>query len=456
MTIPLPEILITGLLTAGFAAVGEVLLGRLSRDVEDGNEAFLVGAGACGAAIFPLSLVLPHQAVIAMLAAMAICGALAIGRRLFHRSLFVPGGPEAATAVATDWTAVRLLLLVAVAAASFEALNFRYNFLWDGFQIWASRAQILYHEGGLSRWWYPGESYETRLLTYPALVPLFEAMLSTVRGAFDFDVLKPVFPVFHLSILLSVFAAARPAAGARAALYATALVAFLPSLSTRWAAGAYADMPQAAFVAGTVAAALGRRQRGNALPWLIGGLTTVKAEGTLLSALAIAAVLLAWILDEPRRFLRRLRENAWPIVIVAGFLAAHFAYLRWLGVTDPVYGPFDSRHLARAAARLRHVAALCGRVLLDPRQWGLLWPAFFAAGLLLAFRGLPRQKSLAIATAVGTAVFAVPFLFTDWPVELHVSQAYFRLLAQLAPAAAVCMVIGFRRAKGATGESVAP
>jgi hypothetical protein len=45
-------------------------------------------------------------------------------------------------------------------------------------------------------------------------------------------------------------------------------------------------------------------------------------------------------------------------------------------------------------------------------------------------------------------VLAIPFLFTTWPVELHVAQAYFRLLAQLAPAAVAVTVLGYARARG--------
>src|SRR5262249_58748000 len=114
------------------------------------------------------------------------------------------------------------------AAASFVALNFRYNYLWDGFQIWAARASVLFHEGGLTRWWFPEETYDQRLLTYPPLVPMSEALLEVLRGGFDFDVVKPIFPVFFVSLLLSTYAGARGVTGVRGALGATLLVSLLP------------------------------------------------------------------------------------------------------------------------------------------------------------------------------------------------------------------------------------
>src|SRR5262249_61760472 len=109
--------------------------------------------------------------------------------------------PGARTAAHRDPLAIAGVVLIALAAASFLALNFRYNYLWDGFQIWAARASVLFHEGGMTRWWFPEETYDQRLLTYPPLVPMFEALVSVVRGGFDFDLLQPGFLVFYLSVV---------------------------------------------------------------------------------------------------------------------------------------------------------------------------------------------------------------------------------------------------------------
>jgi hypothetical protein len=91
---------------------------------------------------------------------------------------------------------------------------------------------------------------------------------------------------------------------------------------------------------------------------------------------------------------------------------------------------------------------LCVRELVQFSRWGLLWPAFLAAAIVLLVRGGAREKSVAMATALAAMVLAIPFLFTTWPVELHVAQAYFRLLAQLAPAAVAVTVLGYARARG--------
>jgi hypothetical protein len=339
-----------------------------------------------------------------------------------------------------------VLGLAAVVALCFAALDFRYNYGWDGFQIWATKAQLLFVRGGLTRDWYPGDVYELRHVPYPPLVPLYEALLSLLRGGFDFDKLKPVFLVFFVSMLVSMFSALRAAANPRLAAVGTLMLALVPSLSTSWAASAYADMPQAAMLAGVMAACLSPGD--SALPWLIGGLTVVKAEGTILAALACAGILLSWFLEKPRGFFARVRREAGNIAIVACLVGLRLAYQRWSRGPDDVYGSFDAAHLRMAIGRIPHVARLCVRELVQFSRWGLLWPAFLAAAIVLLVRGGAREKSVAMATALAAMVLAIPFLFTTWPVELHVAQAYFRLLAQLAPAAVAVTVLGYARARG--------
>ena len=178
-----------------------------------------------------------------------------------------------------------------------------------------------------------------------------------MRGGFDFDKLKPIFLVFFLSMLVSMFSALRAASNPRLASVGTLMLALVPSLSTRWAAGAYADMPQAAMLAGVVAACLNPGD--SALPWLIGGLTAVKAEGTILAALACAGILLFWLLEGPRGFLARVRREAGSIAIVACLVGLRLAYLRWSQYADDVYGSFDAAHLRLAIGRIPHVARLC-------------------------------------------------------------------------------------------------
>jgi hypothetical protein len=439
MTIPWLETGITAALAVGFACVGEIVLRRRSTALAAWNESLLAGMATCAAVLFPLSLVFPGGAVRATAVMLLLASAWVAARRLPGRPASSPGDLRE-----LDPTTRLLLGASALVALCFAALNFRYNYAWDGFQIWASKAQLLSVNGGLTRDWYPGDVYELRHVPYPPLVPLFEALVSLLRGGFDFDKFKPLFLVFYVSMLVSMFSALRASSTPRLASLGTLMLALVPTLSTRTAAGAYADMPQAAMVAGVVAACLNPGD--NALPWLIGGLTTVKAEGTILAALACAGILLFWLLQSPRGFPARIRREARNIAVAAGLVGLRLAYVRWSRAPDAVYAEMDGPHLRAAIGRIPHVARLCLGELVHFHRWGLLWPAFLAASIVLIAAGRAQDRALAIAASLATMVLAVPFLFTTWPLDLHVAQAYFRLLAQLSPAALVVVMLGFARA----------
>ncbi len=436
MRLPVPELLLTGILAAGFAAVGEAILRRLSRGLSGANESMLAGMGVCAAALFPLSLALPTRALAAEALAIGACLAWAILRRLRTRRL-----PAVPRAPSLDWPARWALAAAGLVAAGFAALNFRYTYLWDGFLIWATKAQLLFHEGGLTREWFAGDLYDLRHLEYPSLVALCEALVSLLRGGFDFDGLKPVFLLFFLSLMVGTYSAVRSAGSPRLAAMATLLVCLVPAISVHTAAGAYSDMPQAAVVAGVTAAAMAGRR--DALPWLIGALTTVKAEGTILAVLACLAALLFLVLEDRGVRLRRFAAERAGLAIVGSFFVLRLLYLRWIPAPHDVYGG----SLSVAFARIPLVAGLCLRELADPRRWGLFWPAFALACASAFAAGSNRERSAAAAVAAGLVVMATPFLVTTWSVELQIEQAYYRLAAQLSPAAATVMALGWAAAR---------
>lgn len=437
---------IAALIAVGFALIGEGLLGRRSRNLFAWNQSLLIGMGVCAAALFPFSLLWPGGALWCELGLMALATVVFLIRRLPAK----PRGGESRVVVSEprealkDPVALVLLASIGVVAVLFAALDLRYAYLWDGFQIWATRAQLLFVHGGLSREWFSSDAYDARLLSYPPLVPLYEALLCVARGEFDFDALKPIFLPFYLSLLLSTYAAVRTDASRRWALAVTLLLALLPGVSTRQSAGGYADMPQAACVAAVVAASLQPDPRvvgwRAPLPWLIGSLTTIKSEGMILAALACMAVLLFWSSEQPRRLRERLRREWGAAAVIGTFVALRIGYVRWLGVQDTTYGPLDAAHLRRVPGLFGRVAVLCLRQILDVDEWGFFWPAFLLACPVVFLRGTKRERCLSLATAAGLATYAGIFLFTNWEVALHVENSFSRLLVQLAPAAAV--VIG--------------
>jgi hypothetical protein len=448
-----PEILgslAAALLACGFAAVGEALLGRASRSVSAWNESFLIGMGICAAALFPISLVAPRGALAAELGVMVVAALAVSGRRILRGSGPARQRPSGeAEALAFDGIAFAMLAAIVLLTLCFGALNLWYGHTWDSVQVWGTKAQMLFAQGGLSRRWFPEQAYDSRLLAYPPLISLYEALLCRVRGAFDFDAFKPVFFPFYVSMLLSTYAAARTLCSRRWALVATLFPALLPELNTGSAAGGYVDMPLAAFVAAVVAASL-RTDSVNTgwrapLPWLMGAMTTVKQEGTVLALIAGLGIVLSWTMERPRRLSARFRSAWQGAVVVLAFIAARVAYVRWLGIHDATWGPFDAAHRARALKSLGLVASLCLKFLLDRGEWGLFWPAFFVAGAVIAASGSVRPACVAIATAATIVVYATMFLMTNWNIEEHIAGAYTRLLAQLAPAAAVVIAASGQR-----------
>ncbi len=452
MIVPVPELLLTILLGLGFAALGALLLRPRAPDAFAWNECFLAGAAACAALLFPLSLLLRGRALVGTAIVLGAALAVGAGKRIARTPRPVPPrGPATAGSPAS----VLALAGIASVVLAFAALSFRYPLWWDGFQVWASKAQRLFVEGGLGRSWYAGDDYDRRLLNYPPLVPLLEALLALLRGGFDFDRLKPVFLLFHTSLLLSTYAAARTRLSRPPALLATLLVALIPALSDRSAAGGYADMPQAALVAATVAAAF-RGDGARALPWMIGGLTVVKNEGLILAVIACLAVAASWTDAGWKNGGRRALEHGRGIAIVAGFFVARLGYLAWLRIEDPNFRTLATADsLEEARRRVLHVGRLSVESMLDLSRWGLLWPAVGAAVVYLLWRGATRERCLAGAVGLAVAAYVAIFLETNWPLELHVRQALPRLLAQLAPAAVLVVMFAAGRAR-ANPHSPAP
>ena len=237
------------------------------------------------------------------------------------------------------------------------------------------------------------------------------------------------------------------------------LVALLPQITTRSAAGGYVDMPMAAFVAATVGAALKkddvREGWRSPVPWLLGAMTAAKQEGMIVLLVACGAVALFWLTERPRRFGARLRANVSAVLVLAVFIAARVGYVRWTQVHDSTWGPFDAAHVARALHAVGLVAFLCLRHMFGPRTWALFWPAFFAAAACVAFAGPSRARLLALAIATCAALEAGLFLFTNWDFQVHIEGAYARLLVQLAPAAAVVIVYAGSRIWSPSAEKAA-
>lgn len=445
------RLLETGLalaIAAELAFVGELLLRRRSTRLSSWVESFMVGGGVAASALFPLSLILPGRALEVLEFSIGAAAVAAVIRRLrTPRPPAIPAGETSeARPLLREPLSIALLGITVASGLAFAALNWRYAYLWDGFQVWAARAQVLYYQGDLVPHLLPNH-YFNRDLAYPPLVPLYEALLSLARGSFDFDALKPVFLVFYVAMAVATWRAARAIAPRPLALAGTALLCLLPMVSTRTAAGGYADLPQAACVAGVLAALLaGDAAPGgrSPLPWLVGSLVTVKSEGLILAA--ICCVTAAALMAVRRQGMPRpgLRSAVSFLAPPALFIALRLAYVRWVNSGDLEFSPVNAESLPRALSRLREVLELCAKQLADTQSWGFFWPIFLVAVVCVFVTKAPvLVRAVAGATVFALAAYMAVFLFTNWPVPLHVEQAFPRLLQQLAPAAAVVIAAAF-------------
>ena len=173
MTVPILEVGRSVALAVGFAAVGERVIPRRAVGVAEWNESLVAGMGVCAWSLFLFSLVFPVRALFATatLMALAVIGALA-------ERLVVRPWPTNPPPPPFDPTTRLLIGATALVALCFAVLNFRYVYFWDGFLIWATKAQLLFHHGGLTREWFPGDFYDLRHVAYPPLVPLTTALLA--------------------------------------------------------------------------------------------------------------------------------------------------------------------------------------------------------------------------------------------------------------------------------------
>ena len=441
------------LVATGYAAAGELARRRPSRSLVAWNESFWIGAALFTAAlVLGSSTKLPVLGVLfpilpAAIVAVVLRRAAGFSRRSGDRPLRSPG------------RGARLPLALAFLSASvFVALDMRTGFVTDGFGIWASKARVLAVEGRLD----PADAMPQRLgrvVNYPPLVPLTEALIGRQGRELDFPAAKLAFPAFFLSLLVGTWGLARRALGSdEAAGWTVAIVALLPAVSTDWNAGGFADLPMAAAVAAMAGAWLHAREiRGEgAVPaWVAGAVILVKPEGIVLAASAVLAASLAG-----RAVPRRLRPAPWWVL--AGFALVALYWRKRYGMEDGQYGPLDAAHWSVAAQRVGLVAGKAAVEMASGKNWGLFWLVALPSAVLGSFAAREPVRSLARFVLVSASALTAIFLFSNWgfpgsgaygaqSLSFHIAVALPRLLEQIAAPAALLVVASYR-AMGARGS----
>ena len=310
------------------------------------------------------------------------------------------------------WLALAAAVVIGILYLSLLAGAIAYPVLdFDGRMTWSANARFVRAEGNVlprvlreSRWFisHPG---------YPLLMPIAQAMsLEAFGGAEDAFFFRTLYATMYPALLLVLYEGARRRAGARAAILAVSTAALLPYpafVIDGGAAGAYSDVPLAAFF-GAALVLLLRRARpasGAAAGLLLAAAVLSKREGTILALGAIGAGVLS---ARYRRGPGARREALRLGIAAAVACAAVGLYLSWrsavllpaaMRIISRCCGPPRPARLVSAALQVgvRGVATIA-REMLDPAQWSLLW---WIAPLILAVgaRGWLRRRSVPVLLA---------------------------------------------------------
>lgn len=449
MTLRLGESLLALVFALAFSALGRYINGRPISGIRQLNESFLTGISATALVLFPFTYVSPHHGLLA-------CGIL-LGITL--SVYLVKNCTELAYLLSPNLSRQRwirmasglgkleiLALTVTVCAViQFVIQNLRLSFLWDGYQIWASKAMMLFYKGGLSRDWFLPGAYE-RVLAYPPMVSLWEALIAMVRGEFVWNSLKVIFPFFFISTLISTYMLCSATMSRSFAFATTALVSLIPGFTTYFSIGGYADMPQACLITGAVSAIVNWQRSTSrfrhSAAWITAGVCMVKSEGTLLMLMLSCCVVCYWGI---RTTPSKLRDYWDSVAIVVLALALRVLYVRWLGDVDRTYGPIDRAHLVHAWHLLFAIPIACYPYLINSLEWGYLWPCFFVCSVVILVIGTRREKVLALGTIGAVIVYTSIFYFTNWEFKWHIQLAYPRLLTQITPLSTVVVMMTQRR-----------
>ena len=251
-----------------------------------------MGLTAAATAFFPLSLLLHGQALNVAAVGLTLIGVTGTVLRVIAIRRSSRSVSTTRPSALQGFAPKLLVTLLTVLVVQFTVLNYRLTYLWDGYQIWATKAMVIFDRGELTQSLLTPHTPDLmafpnccdgveRDTAYPQSVPLFEALVAKSEGRFVWEPVKAIFPFFFASLLISTFGAARSFVPMIPALTASLLLGLVPAVATEQSIGGYADMPQAALLAGFLAAIFrvrgsGRWSLREPAAWLLGGVLLVK------------------------------------------------------------------------------------------------------------------------------------------------------------------------------------
>jgi hypothetical protein len=235
-----------------------------------------------------------------------------------------PRAPRTAVAPSRIATAAGILSLGGLILFSVNALS-EPMWAWDYVAIWGLKGKMFYLSGGLPPRFFHDPELAFVHPSYPFLLPLLLASLSTLAGGWDSQALALLYPAFELATLVLTWGFLRRRCGPEAAAVGTVLTAGFFSLYQSLLVG-LADIPMAlGFVLAGSAFLDSLDAPGSARvrPLILSGLfcCSLKKEGAVFLLLLAAAAAWVWVRD-------RGRSSVTAAAIFAAVPALHQALLR--------------------------------------------------------------------------------------------------------------------------------
>ena len=320
----------------------------------------------------------------------------------------------------------------------------------DAVAAWGLHAKVFFFERTACPLFLTSGTAGSAILHAPPLVPLAQAWGHLAMGAYDDRSVKLLFVAFYLAMLGAVSSALRTTWDSASVRTLLVPLATTPALIVPFPAGsvasAYADVPLAAFIAGT-GAALVRWQSGREIRWLVvaallaAAAPWVKREGLAFAMNAVGVVgLFAWT-DRGRTPAARLAAFGYFAGIVAVSLAVQAVYTRHF--PGPFTGePLEPARLVsaegieRVGLNLRNLAMEAAQ----PLRSGILWILFAAVALARFRRFARRPVALALMLLGGQVLaIAVGMALSEYSPERIATLDTRRVLLQVAPLAALAL-----------------
>lgn len=377
------------------------------------SEAFLVGVGAVGAALFIGGVLhVPFGVTLGLL--MLIAVTRFVMRRAPHpRTIPLPPGEGGAERrvrgqfprLATLATVIPLILLTFIASIT-PLTDF------DGRAFWLLKAKALAHDRAIDGPFFQNREVWSPRNQYPLLIPLDAATIMSLAGDSDDHNVRFLY--------LGIFAALAFHLRNRVGPWCAALFVWIPQFAISDAGGAltaYNDIAVAAFVACAFFELMDGERPLMFGVWLA-FLTLTKSEGLPL-AIILAAI-------GAFTFRRRIAISFAPLAVAA------IALTVWRsGIPHTDEEPFLSR-LPLLPERLDRIVPAIGGVVrhaMNVNTWGIFWLAAIIAATLLAARREWRPAAMIVAVV---AMYVVVYAISAWNTDHLIDQSVDRLLMHIA------------------------